>query len=62
MLNVIIWNDCIKRFCSELKELGTKVVNYEQKEMTSLTYDENRYYEEWTYVKMLNADMSKSIL
>ena len=35
-----------KRFCSELKELGTKVVNYEQKEMTSLTYDENRYYEE----------------
>ena len=27
------------------KELGTKVVNYEQKEMTPLT-DENRYYEE----------------
>ena len=25
-------NDCIKKFCSELKELGTKVVNYEQKE------------------------------
>ena len=23
--------DCIKKFCSELKELGTKVVNYEQK-------------------------------
>ena len=30
-------NDCIKKFCSELKELGTKVVNYEQKEMTPLT-------------------------
>ena len=39
-------NDCIKKFCSELKELGTKVVNYEQKEMTPLTDDENRYYEE----------------
>ena len=38
--------DCIKTFCSELKELGTKVVNYEQKEMIPLTDDENRYYEE----------------
>ena len=33
-------NDCIKKFCSELKELETKVVNYEQKEMTSLTIDD----------------------
>ena len=39
-------NDCIKKFCDELKELGTKVVNYEQKEMPPLTDDENRYYEE----------------
>ena len=39
-------NDCIKKFCSELKGLGTKVVNYDQKEMTPLTDDENRYYEE----------------
>ena len=39
-------NDCIKKFCSELKELGTKVVNYEQKEMAPLTDDENRYYKE----------------
>ena len=31
--------DSIKRFCSELKELGTKIVNYEQKEMTPLTSD-----------------------
>ena len=39
-------NDCIKKFCSELKELGTKVINYKQKDMTPLTDDENRYYEE----------------
>ena len=47
-------NDCIKKFCSGLKELGTKVVNYEQKETTPLTDDENRYCEEQknaTYVK-----------
>ena len=36
--------DCIKRFCSELKELGTKIVNYEQKEMTPLIDDENMFY------------------
>ena len=39
-------NDCIKKFFGELKELGTKVVNYEQKEMTPLTDNANRYYEE----------------
>ena len=34
------------RFCSDLKELGTKIVNYKQKEITPLTDDENKYYEE----------------
>ena len=38
-------NDCIKKFCSELKELGTKVVNYKQKEMTPLTTDDVFLYE-----------------
>ena len=36
----------MKRFCSELKELGTKIINYEQKEMIQLTDNENKYYEE----------------
>ena len=38
--------DCIKRFCSDLKELGTKIINYEQKEMIPLTDKENKFYEE----------------
>ena len=29
--------DCIKRFCSDLKELGIKIINYKQKEMIPLT-------------------------
>ena len=36
--------DCIKRFCSDLKVLGTKIISYEQKELTSLTDNENKYY------------------
>ena len=43
--------DCIKRFCIELKELGTKVINYEQKEMTPLTDDKNKSKKNATYVK-----------
>ena len=38
-------NDCIKKFYNELKELGTKVVSYEQKEMTPLTTDDVFLYE-----------------
>ena len=38
--------DCIKRFCSDLKELGTKIINYEEKEMIPLTDNENKSYEE----------------
>ena len=38
--------DCIKRFCSDLKELATKIINYEEKEMIPLTDNENKSYEE----------------
>ena len=30
--------NCIKKFCSEPKELGTKVVNYEQIEITPMKF------------------------
>ena len=38
--------DCIKRLSSDLKELGTKVINYKQKLITPLTDNWNKYYEE----------------
>ena len=37
---------CIKRFCSDLKELATKIINYEEKEMIPLTDNENKFYNE----------------
>ena len=46
--------DCIKSFCSDLKELATKIINYEENEMIPLTDNENRSYEKQknvTYVK-----------
>ena len=38
--------DCIKKFCKDLKELRTKTINYEEKDMIPLTDDENIFYEE----------------
>ena len=38
--------DCIKKFCSDLKELAIKIINYEEKEMIPLTDKENKFYEE----------------
>ena len=34
-------NCCIK-FCSDLKELGTKIINYEEKDMIPLTDSEEQ--------------------
>ena len=36
----------LKGFGSDLKDLRTKIINYEQKEMTPLTDKENKFYEE----------------
>ena len=33
-------------FCSDLKELATKIINYEEKEMIPLGDNENTFYEE----------------
>ena len=38
--------DCIEKFCKDLKELATKIINYEEKEMIPLTDNENKFYNE----------------
>ena len=35
--------DCMKRFCSELKELATNGINYKNKEIIPLADSEKRY-------------------
>ena len=44
--NVYRGKDCIKKFFKDLKEIGTKIINYEEKEMIPLTDNENKSYEE----------------
>ena len=37
--------DCTEKFWKDLKTLAMEVVNYEKKEMISLTDEQNKYYE-----------------
>ena len=34
--------DCMKNFCLDLREHATKIINYEKKEMISLTNEEKK--------------------
>ena len=38
--------DCIKELCKKLKDHALKIINYEKKEMISLSEEENKSYEE----------------
>ena len=37
--------DCIEKFCKDLKELGTEIINFEEKELIPLTNNEIKSYE-----------------
>ena len=37
--------DCTEKFCSDLKEFETKIINYQKKEMISSTDNKNKSYE-----------------
>ena len=37
--------DCIEKFCKDLKELGTEIINFEEKEMMSLTNTDIESYQ-----------------
>ena len=45
-INLIITEEKIKRLCKKLKERAMKIINYEEKEMIPLTYEENKSYKE----------------
>ena len=36
--------DCIKKFCNDLKELVTEIINYEENKMIPLKYKEIKFY------------------
>ena len=43
-INYYRGNDCMKKFCKDLREHSTKIINYEKKKMISLTTEEKVHY------------------
>ena len=37
-------NDCMKKFCKDLREYSTRIINYEKKNMIALTTEEKIHY------------------
>ena len=44
ILNYYRGDDCMKKFCKDLREHSTKIINYEKKKMISLTTEEKVHY------------------
>ena len=38
--------DCVEKLCKKLKEHAMKIINYKEKEMIPLTYEQNKSYDE----------------
>ena len=36
--------DCMERFCKDLKQHATKIINYQKKEMIPLTDEKSKFY------------------
>ena len=47
--------DCIENFCKKLKEIGTGIINYKEKEMIPLTDEENESYQEQKEYRICNG-------
>ena len=45
-LNHYRGKDCMKKFCKDLREYATKIINYEKKKMIALTTEEKTYHNE----------------
>ena len=43
--------DCIEKFCKDLKELGTKIINFKKKEMMPLINKETCWILKW-YIEL----------
>ena len=57
--------DCIENFCKDLKELGTEIINFGEKEMIPLTNQEIKYLiygkKSFVMIKILKSQRSLSL-
>ena len=59
-LNHYRGKDCMKKFCKDLREHATKIINYEKKKMTPLTTKEKIHYNEQEICYICKKEFDKS--
>ena len=52
--------DCMKKFCKDLREHATKIINYEKKKMTPLTTKKQKHYNEQEICYICKKEFDKS--
>ena len=52
--------DCMKKFCKDLREYSTKIINYEKKKMMPLTIEEKIYHNEQEICYICKKEFDKS--
>ena len=59
-LNYYRGKDCMKKFCKDLREHTTKIINYEKKKMIPLTKEEKIYHNEREICYICKKEFGKS--
>ena len=59
-LNHYRGKDCMKKFCKDLREHATKIINYEKKKMIPLTTEEKIHYNEQDICYICKKEFDKS--
>ena len=56
-LNHYRGKDCMKKFCKDLREHASKIIDYEKKKMIPLTTEEKIYYNKQKYVSYVKKNL-----
>ena len=54
-------DDCMKKFCKDLREHSTKIINYEKKKMISLTTEEKVHYNKQKLCYICKKEFDKKV-
>ena len=57
LIVIEVKKDCMKKFCKDLEEHPTKIINYEKIEMIPLAYKENKSYKKQKSVIYAKKDL-----
>ena len=60
-INYYRGDDCMKKFCKDLRIHATKIINYEKKKMISLTTEEKIHYNKQKICYICEKEFNKKL-